>query len=854
MSKRPRIRWQESQNAGKSQSGRLSGGILALHILYAALLSLLFLFATARIFEDGFGPLLMEGDPGYLWGTALFIPIILAWNETLYNRGKNRRRLVGSLVLLAAALWGAWYYYREHGRQLIRGCLGLAQRYLDAWNSYYLTSLEIEQPLQGSRAEEQLAGVMLLALGMILLQTLSAMLRKRSVLLLLPVGILGAEMMVGLTPGWPGMACLFGAGVLGLHLDCHRRFQAAASLVLAFLMALLLPLNAALLEKPASRMILMHDRLQDFQHRMEQEIQNYDWQSLLRPRRRERLDNRRPEYTQKEILTVTVSQWPANNLYLRGYYGTEYQEGSWDAGEKEFERACRRYGMDAEEGAKLLAGLGSSARADALVPTVQYRLEYTGQRGRAVYLPYEADLETAGDDFRVRGDYLAEKARSLESLTVEGYIPGSLVLQGTGNGNPDVQGFYSWYNEYVTEHYLAVPGEMPELTQVVNSLARSDACMAAREELNNTEAAGRNLARLLLGNLVAQELRGRARYSIDPGSLPVGVDPVEYFLGENRQGYCMHFATAGVLILRQLGVPARYVSGYVATPDQFRQTSEGYTASVKDNAAHAWVEIWLELVGWVPVEMTPGYGEAGDMSLIQEQHHTMPPSGEPEKLSPDGREDWEQASSDHMEIQDAGKTPIPSTEPTDSAQENGRGGKEPGGTGPGIPAADLQSPEDSDLAEGWGFAGEGGWAVFGQNGRLRVSHAVLAGLGVLTAAWLTCLAVVRLLRRRTAWWEKIREDMEKGSAGRAIKVLNRRLYKRLKRRRAGILTLRSDREYLEALCRQYPRIPREEWENYMEVVQKAVYSQEEIGPEQARGCYNLLRRAEAREASGPRRT
>ena len=158
------------------------------------------------------------------------------------------------------------------------------------------------------------------------------------------------------------------------------------------------------------------------------------------------------------------------------------------------------------------------------------------------------------------------------------------------------------------------------------------------------------------------------------------------------------------------------------------------------------------------------------------------------------------------------------------------------------------------MAEGWGFAGEGGWAVFGQNGRLRVSHAVLAGLGVLTAAWLTCLAVVRLLRRRTAWWEKIREDMEKGSAGRAIKVLNRRLYKRLKRRRAGILTLRSDREYLEALCRQYPRIPREEWEDYMEVVQKAVYSQEEIGPEQARGCYNLLRRAEAREASGLRRT
>ncbi len=836
MGKRPRVSWQESQNAEKSQNGRLSGGLLTLYILYAASLSLLLLYATARIFEDRFGPLLKEGGPGYLWVTVLLIPVILVWNETLYNRGKNRLRLVGSLVLLAMALLGAWHYYRECVWQLVRGCSGLVQRYLDAWNSYYLTSLSIEQALRGGRAEEQLAEAMLLAVGMILLQTFSAMLRKRSVLLLMPVAVLAAEMMVGLTPGAGGMVCLFVAGVLGLHLDRHRRFRAAPSLALAGLMVLLLSVNAVLLEEPVSRILLTHDRLQDFQHRMERGIREYDWQALLKSHREERLDNRKPEYTQKEVLTITVSQLPANNLYLRGYYGTEYQDGSWDAGGKDFERACRRYGMGGGEGTWLLAGLASSARAS--IPRVQYVLEYTGRRGRAAYLPYEADLETVGDDCKVGGDYLVEKLWSLESLTFEGFVPGSLVLQNSGNENLDVQSFYSWYNAYVEEHYLEVPGELPELTGTVNFLLRSDACMEAKEELKNAEVVGRNLARLTLGNLVAEELRARARYNIDPGNLPRGVDPVEYFLGENRQGYCMHFATAGALILRQLGVPARYVSGYVVPPDQFRKTSEGHMASVKDDAAHAWVEIWLEQVGWVPVEMTPGYGEAGDVLA-------MPSSGEPESPGPDGQGDWEPDPFDDMGIQDVGMPPISSIEPSNSAQDKVRGEEASGSTGPDLLTTGLQSPEDSHEEEGWGFAGEGGWAVFGQNGSLRVSHVFFAILGISAVFCLAWLAVFCLLRRRTAWWEKVRADMEKGSARRAVKVLNGRLYKRLKRRRAGILVLGSDREYLVALCRQYPRISREDWEDYLEVVQKAVYSHEEISPKQARSCYDLLRRTGA---------
>ncbi len=43
----------------------------------------------------------------------------------------------------------------------------------------------------------------------------------------------------------------------------------------------------------------------------------------------------------------------------------------------------------------------------------------------------------------------------------------------------------------------------------------------------------------------------------------------EYFLLENQRGYCMHFATAATLLLRTMGVPARYVEGYILSPREF---------------------------------------------------------------------------------------------------------------------------------------------------------------------------------------------------------------------------------------------------------------------------------------------
>lgn len=108
-------------------------------------------------------------------------------------------------------------------------------------------------------------------------------------------------------------------------------------------------------------------------------------------------------------------------------------------------------------------------------------------------------------------------------------------------------------------------------------------------------------AMLSLAGMVGDYLSQLAEYDPDTPATPEGEDFVSYFLTESHRGYCMHFASAATLMLRAMGIPARYVTGYVADVP-----TSGHV-NVPDSAAHAWVEIYLEGYGWEPVEVTPAY-------------------------------------------------------------------------------------------------------------------------------------------------------------------------------------------------------------------------------------------------------
>lgn len=109
---------------------------------------------------------------------------------------------------------------------------------------------------------------------------------------------------------------------------------------------------------------------------------------------------------------------------------------------------------------------------------------------------------------------------------------------------------------------------------------------------------------------IKSTLWSKAAYTLSPGIMPFNKEIPEYFLFEGGKGYCVHFATTATLMYRMYGIPARYVTGYIARPSEFKEESGGiYTATLTDREAHAWVEIYIKDYGWERVEVTPSINE-----------------------------------------------------------------------------------------------------------------------------------------------------------------------------------------------------------------------------------------------------
>ncbi len=88
---------------------------------------------------------------------------------------------------------------------------------------------------------------------------------------------------------------------------------------------------------------------------------------------------------------------------------------------------------------------------------------------------------------------------------------------------------------------------------------------------------------------------------------------VETFLTKTHEGYCVQYASSLVLLLREAGIPARYVEGYIATGFYNHRGEDAvsrYKTTVRDSNAHAWVEVWYDGIGWVQYETTPEYYDA----------------------------------------------------------------------------------------------------------------------------------------------------------------------------------------------------------------------------------------------------
>ena len=81
----------------------------------------------------------------------------------------------------------------------------------------------------------------------------------------------------------------------------------------------------------------------------------------------------------------------------------------------------------------------------------------------------------------------------------------------------------------------------------------------------------------------------------------------------------MLYASAAVEAFRVHGIPARYVEGYYISAGDIAGSKDGKTTVTGSNA-HAWVEVYFDGIGWLPVDVTPGYYY--DVAALQKMVNT----------------------------------------------------------------------------------------------------------------------------------------------------------------------------------------------------------------------------------------
>ena len=136
--------------------------------------------------------------------------------------------------------------------------------------------------------------------------------------------------------------------------------------------------------------------------------------------------------------------------------------------------------------------------------------------------------------------------------------------------------------DQVVETYTVLPSHLEE---PVYELAREAASVAASPY-------DRALA-------IQSWLSRSFRYTLDVEYHPENLDFVTHFLLDTREGYCTYFASAMTVLCRMIGLPARYVEGYLAEPDEHGE------ALVTGLSGHAWTEIYFKGFGWLTFDATP---------------------------------------------------------------------------------------------------------------------------------------------------------------------------------------------------------------------------------------------------------
>ncbi len=181
-----------------------------------------------------------------------------------------------------------------------------------------------------------------------------------------------------------------------------------------------------------------------------------------------------------------------------------------------------------------------------------------------------------------------------------------------------------YYDLYVNKFCLQIPDEIRPTLEAYCAEQEFPGIISGEFADVPVEPEDVNAYRLAVAQSIYEHYVADFDYTMSPGTTPYRQDFVEYFLTTQKRGVCAHFAASATMLLRTMGIPARYVEGYcipLSTMSNGQAIDQNYaewyqgptqvseegvlTVNVTDAQAHAWVEIYLEGYGFVPFEMTP---------------------------------------------------------------------------------------------------------------------------------------------------------------------------------------------------------------------------------------------------------
>lgn len=291
------------------------------------------------------------------------------------------------------------------------------------------------------------------------------------------------------------------------------------------------------------------------------------------------------------------------DLYLKGFVSGRYKDGEWTkekkntlvyGGEMAQELPYLFPDLSMQDFAVYQKGYIQTPKDIAFSEKREIKIHYQKMQESFLLIPYFSDASRINGN--VAGDSVIERNTADTEYTTSYYqiknnknlldisqrFDVMSVLKNAGELEKNYVRSMQEYGTYVQQNYLEIP---EEIKKTIKQLS----CHVNKENsiLYNIEE-------------IQKFLKNNYQYTYRPGLTGQDKDPVNEFLTERKRGFCTQFASAAVFLFREAGIPARYVEGYKIRADQWRLGK----AQVTDYEAHAWTEIYIEHIGWIPVEVT----------------------------------------------------------------------------------------------------------------------------------------------------------------------------------------------------------------------------------------------------------